>query len=160
MVERIIIDLSFPMFSSAKNSRFLPFFNKISAKNKENGLSNKKIYKIYPEKIMQNQDKRTSIILNNIPKVWPKNNIRFFIESFGNINFFYIYPGKNKKNTSSVYINFINYKSIVNIFMKLRKRKYQLLNKAFIISIKYSKIQGKQELIKFFGEKSAKSTNL
>ena len=64
-----IIRLYFPQFSSPPISRFHNFFLNLakienSAKKKTKTISNI----IYPDKIMQGEDKRTSILIKRIPK--------------------------------------------------------------------------------------------
>ena len=51
-----------------------------------------------------------------------KKEIRNCIEKYGNLNFLYIVKDLNneKKNTSIAYVNVINYKSIIPIYMNLR----------------------------------------
>ena len=72
--ERIIIKLYFPQFNSPVTSRFQTFFltlNKFE-KGKEKKKETSNI--IYPDKIMQGEDKRTSIVIKNIPKTIKEMN--------------------------------------------------------------------------------------
>ena len=66
--ERIILKLYFPQFKSPLTSRFQNFF--ISLNKTENIQEKYKefSYTIFPDKIMQGEDKRTSIVIKNIPK--------------------------------------------------------------------------------------------
>ena len=41
---------------------------------------------IFPEKIIRNEDKRTSIVIKGIPIDTKKCKVRDFVEKFGNIN--------------------------------------------------------------------------
>ena len=70
---------------------------------------------------MQGEDKRTSIVIKNIPKNMKKKEIRKMVEKYGNINFLAISKDKEKENYVNAYLNAINYKSIVPIYMNLRK---------------------------------------
>ena len=99
---------------------------------------------------MQGEDKRTSLIIKNIPKNIKKKEIRSLIEKYGNINFLAVSKDKNIENCIVAYLNVINYKSIVPIFMGLRKLSFSYLGKTFNIEINYSKVQGKDELKKLF----------
>lgn len=151
--DRILLHLYFPMFSCPDNSRFISLFHSLNKKNKsKKEKGNELPYNIYPEKIIQGLDKRSSIVIKNIPKTWKKNAIRKLVETYGNINYLYLEPDDYNKTTNCVYINLVNYKSIVNIFMSLRKMKFYLDNKIVYAEIYYSEIQGKQELIKNFKE--------
>ena len=71
------------------------------------------------------------------------------VEKFANINFFGIKQDKKSKIFIKAYLNVINYRSVVQIYMGLRN--YD--NKIIFIELYYSKIQGKEELIKVFNAK-------
>ena len=156
-LERIILSIYFPQFHSPSNSRFESFF--VSIKKQENQLSKKfkPLFstKIYPEKIARNEDKRTSLIIKGIPCDMSKNEVRNLIDKFGNINFLYITksPFNNEENSSIAFVNVINYKSIIPIFMNLRKLKIEKLGQIFKIKIIYSSAQGKQQLKEFIKNK-------
>ena len=115
------------------------------------GNKNKNVsYKIFPERIISGEDKRTSILIKNIPKNIQKKEIRGMVEQFANINYLGITQDKKIKNFIIAYINVINYKSVVPIFMGLRKRIFNYNNKEIITELYYSKIQGKEKLKKIF----------
>jgi RNA recognition motif-containing protein len=105
---------------------------------------------IYPEKIMQGEDKRTSIVIKNIPKNVKKKDIRNMVEKYGNINFLVISKDVEKENYINAYLNMINYKSIVPIYMGLRKVNFNYKGIITNIQIIYSEAQGKAELKKIF----------
>ena len=150
--DKLILQLYFPQFNSPPSSRFeslFVFLNKIDTNanaKKKNITSNI----IFPERVMQGEDKRTSIILKNIPKNVKKKEIRNLMEKYGNINFLAISKDQNLENFIIAYANVINYKSIVPIFMGLRKHTFNYLGKTHNIEIYYSKVQGKDELKKIF----------
>ena len=148
--DQILLDLYFPQFSSPPSSRFESLFLYL---NKINSTTKKKFvvsYTILPDQVMQGEDKRTSLIIKNIPKNVKKKEIRNMIEKYGNINFLAVSKDKNIENCIVAYLNVINYKSIVPIFMGLRKQSFSYLGKTFNIEIYYSKVQGKDELKKIF----------
>lgn len=149
--DRLILSLYFPQFSHPSCSRFALFFNKLNKKYKEQVNTDTSLI-IYPEKIIQNIDRRTTIVIKNFPRTWDKKSIRKLIESYANINYLYIIPNTEDKYTSSVYINVINYKSIVNIYMSLRKLKFNIQQNDVDIEIVYSHIQGKNQLIQQINE--------
>jgi RNA recognition motif-containing protein len=99
---------------------------------------------------MQGEDKRTSIVIKNIPKTMKKKEIRKMVEKYGNINFLAISKDKIKENYVNAYLNAINYKSIVPIYMSLRKVNFNYQGNLLNIQIVYSEIQGKSELKKVF----------
>ena len=148
--DKIIIDLYFPQFQSPLSSRFESLFLFL---NKNDSIAKKKniiSYTILPDQVMQGEDKRTSLIIKNIPKNVKKKEIRNMIEKYGNINFLAVSKDKNIENFIVAYLNVINYKSIVPIYMGLRKHTFNYLGKTINIEIYYSKVQGKDELKKLF----------
>ena len=151
-LERILLSLYYPQFKSPLNSRFETFF--VSIIKMKNPL-NKHIYRsktIYPEKIARNEDKRTSIVIKGIPKNMSKNEVRNLLDKFGNINFLYIInspTNKNNNNTSIAFVNVINFKSIIPLFMNLRNYKIEQFGKTYNLKISYSSVQGKPKLKEF-----------
>ena len=150
-MDRLILTLYFPQFSRPSCSRFSSFLKNLKKKYKEQINTDTSLI-IYPEKIIQNIDRRTTIVIKNVPIAWNKKSIRKLIESYGNINYLYIIPNPENKNTAFVYINVVNYKSIVNIYMSLRKLKFNIEQNDVIIEIVYSHIQGKNQLIQQINE--------
>ena len=151
--ERIIIDLYFPNFARPSSSRFESLFislSKIEENNKDDTFYS---YLIFPEKIIQGKDRRTSLLIKNIPKIIKKKEIRNMIEKYGNINYLILTQDNIDDNFIIAYLNVINYRSIVPIYMGLRKQIFYYMNKAFQIEIMYSTIQGKEELKKIFNVK-------
>ena len=148
--DQIILDLYFPHFHSPPCSRFESLF--IFLNKNDSNIKKKNIisYTIFPERIMQGEDKRTSLMLKNIPKNIKKKDIRNMIEKFGNINFLSISKDQNIDNFIIAYLNVINYKSIVPIYMGLRKHTFDYFGNKINIEIYYSKVQGKDELKKVF----------
>jgi len=151
-LERILLSLYFPQFKSPLNSRFESLF--VSIIKMENPL-NKHINRsniIYPVKIARNEDKRTSIVIKGIPKNMPKNEVRNLLDKFGNINFLYIInspTNENNNNTSIAFVNLINFKSIIPLFMNLRNYKIEKYGKSYSLKISYSSVQGKPKLKEF-----------
>ena len=154
-LERILLLIYFPQFTRPNNSRFESLF--LSIVKKENALTKKiKISKIiFPEKIARNEDKRTSIIIKGIPNNLSKNEFKKYLDKFGNINYFYLTKEskKKRKNTSVAFINVINYKSIIPLFMDLRNSNQKNNSNINNIKINYAKIQGKTQLKEYVEKK-------
>ena len=155
--ERILLLLYFPQFNSPNNSRFQSLFDsmKRTEKNKDE-FKSRKSYKIYPEKIIRNEDKRTSIMIEGIPTCMAKSDVRNLVNKYGNINYLYVITS-SIYNYSIAFINVINYKSIIPLFMNLRNCRFEKSGKIFNLKIMYSIVQGKQELKKYM--KSRKMFN-
>lgn len=159
LFDEIILKLYYPQYENRSSSRFETFFKSLPTKNKISiNSNNKKIETniIYPERIIQSIDKRSSIVFKKVPKEMTKNFLRTIIESFGNINYLYIYYS-NINLFKTVYVNFINYKSIVPIYMFLRrvksksKTQIEIVESKFLnVEMYYSEIQGKENLKNYF----------
>ena len=159
-IEQILLFLYFPQFKSQNCSRFESFFQTIQANDislMEDNLQRSKM--IYPEKIIRNEDKRTSLIIRGIPTDLTKKEIRNLIEKYGNINYLYVTKTiKSKEQLSSIaYINVINYRTIIPLFMNLRNVSFIRDGKLYKLKIMYSAAQGKKQLkqyikgISFYG---------
>ena len=148
--DKILVQLYFPHFNSPSSSRFESLFLFLGKnnRNKSNYKNNNKSYYIFPERVIRGEDKRTSILIKNIPKTIKKREIRSLIENFANINYLRIKQDKKFKNFNVAYLNVINYKSIVPIYMGLRKYTFNYDNKKIVTELFYSKYQGKEELKK------------
>ena len=148
-IEQILLFLYFPQFKSQNCSRFESFFQTIQANDislMEGNLQRSKM--IYPEKIIRNEDKRTSLIIRGIPTDLTKKEIRNLIEKYGNINYLYVTKTiKSKEQLSSIaYINVINYRTIIPLFMNLRNVSFIRDGKLYKLKIMYSAAQGKKQL--------------
>ena len=146
--DKILVKLYFPHFNSPTSSRFESLF--IYLKKSDGNKKNDASYIIFPERIIRGEDKRTSILIKNIPKNIKKKEIRGIIEKFANINFLGITQDKKLKSFIVAYLNVINYKSIVPIFMGLRNYTFNYNNQRFVTELFYSKFQGREQLRKIF----------
>ena len=146
--DKILVKLYFPHFNSPTSSRFESLF--IYLKKSDGNKKNDASYIIFPERIIRGEDKRTSILIKNIPKNIKKKEIRGIIEKFANINFLGITQDKKLKSFIVAYLNVINYKSIVPIFMGLRNYTFNYNNQIFVTELFYSKFQGREQLRKIF----------
>ena len=145
-LEKIILKLYFSQFTSPPISRFESLFFILDKKNTKNTKSNI----ISPEVVIQSFDKRTTLIIKNIPNNITKHNIRNIIEKYGNINYLCLIPDPNFSNLLIAYLNVVNYKTVASIYMGLRKYYFNYNDKVYFIKIFYSHIQGKEQLKKFF----------
>ena len=148
-LERILLLLYFPQFKTPESSRFESFFISIYKKEKKNKKKAKKqSKKIFPEKIIRNEDKRTSLMIKGIPIDISKKEIRNIIGKYGNLNYLYIIkdPKNIEHNTSIAFVNVVNYKSIIPLYMNLRNYKFNKNGNIYSIKIIYSKVQGKEQL--------------
>ena len=91
-VEKILLSLYFPRFKSKNCSRFASFFKTLQ--KDENLLDTKDNFNsmlIYPERIVRNEDKRTSLKIEGIPTDITKKEIFYFQIKFLFKNFIIIF---------------------------------------------------------------------
>ena len=111
---------------------------------------------VCPKNIMLGLDKRTSIIIKNIPENYTAEQFKQIVLNFNpHIDFFYV-PIKirTRKKLRVAFVNVLNYSQIVPIYMGLLyKTKFIYNNPDIGMEICYSKVQGKNQLIqRFFHE--------
>lgn len=147
-IDKTLLLLHFPHFSRPNSSRFENLFHQMTKNEKchDEIVS----YIIYPEKIIQGSDKRSSIVIKNIPKNIRKEEIKLLVEKYANINFCVLSPDSSCDFLTIAYINVINYKNIVPLYMGLRKHIFRYKKEVLDIEILYSNIQGKEEMKKIF----------
>lgn len=150
----IIIDFLFPKFSKPNVSRFISSFLS-HKKAKDNSV--KPLHKsptISIERIHKGEDKRTSVMIKNIPSGITKSHLNEILSNVGNINYLYIPHDKSiKKSLAFAFVNVINYKNVANLYHKLNGVKLKNFDMKRPLEICYSKVQGKAELAKMFGKK-------
>ena len=121
----------FPHFSSPLSSRFSVLFyelSKINLIHSENSSKNDPIkdkenqdlekYRIYPEKILNGTEKRTSIIIKEIPGAFGALNFYKLLTKFSNqINYFFV-PGFAiaKREYIYAYVNIGHRKGVLDIY--------------------------------------------
>ena len=138
------------IFTHPKESRFQKLFETIKLKKKRKTMT------VSPKNIMLGLDKRTSIIIKNIPEYITSEQFKKILLYFNQpFDFFYI-PLKirTRKNLRVAFVNVIKSNQIVPIYMGLLyKTKFIYHNPDIGMEICYSKVQGKNQLIqRFFHE--------
>ena len=148
----ILINLLFPKYSQPSESRFINSFSYLN--NKKNSNKNQSSFSISFEKIEKGEDKRTSIIIKNLPNSINKEYINQMLVGVGNINYLYLpFDKYNNRNLGFAFINVVNYRSIIKLYNRLKDYKFENIDIKKQIEICYSKIQGKNELSKMFKKK-------
>ena len=143
-----IVDLIFPGFEKPSKSRFNKFFEE----NENRQFEDKKL-QLNGHKIYTGEDKRTTILIKNIPKNMTKNQFKMVLEKIANINFIYIPLFMlTRDNLRCAFVNVVNSKSIIDIYLKLRKINFIYDNPNTKIEISYSNLQGRKALIDNFRE--------
>lgn len=159
-VNEILLKLYFPSFKTPNKSRFIPLFNSLKFNEKINVSSYNKSLTILPERIISGEDRRSSIFIKFLPTDITKEKLEQIVSKFGNINFCFIlekkFYYKSYKYKCGI-VNTVNYKTVTDIYMGLRKQKIFGVNSSNInekkippVSICYSAIQNKTNLIRKF----------
>ncbi len=136
------------IFTYPEESRFSQLFKDPKYRNKK-----RKNLAVSLKYIMLDLDKRTSIIIKNIPDNITSLQFEKIVLNFcKDINFFYVPISiKTRKKLRVAFVNVLNYKHIVSIYMGLvYKMKFEYNNPNIKIEICYSKVQGRIQLIKRF----------
>ena len=134
------------MFQYPSESRFKEFFTQHKAKKK------RKTMMVNPKNVNLGLDKRTSIIIKNIPDYISDDQFRSIILNLNkNIDFFYVPSNiKTRKNLRVAFVNVLESKQIVPIYMGLYKMKFVYSSPNIEMEICYSKVQGKEQLMRRF----------
>ena len=127
-------------------SRFKEFFTVQKSKKK------RKTMMVNPKNVALGLDKRTSIIIKNIPDYISEEQFKTIILSFNKyIDFFYVPMNiKTRRNLRVAFVNVLEYKQIVPIYMGLYKMKFVYNSPNIEMEICYSKVQGKEQLFRRF----------
>ena len=143
------LSLLFPNFEQKKESRFCNFFAQCNYYEKKE----ERKLELNGHKILTGEDKRSTILIKNLPRNMTKNQLKLILEKIANINFIYI-PlfMMSSDNLRCAFVNVVNPKSIIDIYIKLKRFNFQYDNPDTKIEICYSYLQGKKALIDNFRE--------
>ena len=167
---KILLEL-FPNLSHPSQSRFHEFFKKLKELNKiqenndkkKNHNSYKKIKKNKMElnlyKIQNGMDKRTSLMIKNIPKGIDEINVIKWLQQLANLNYIFVPKDEfTNKILGFAFINVCNYMDILELLKRLAiEESYnKIINDNFNnnrkkIEVIYSHKQGLKSLTKSFG---------
>ncbi|GIM03698.1 hypothetical protein Vretimale_8361 [Volvox reticuliferus] len=123
----------------------------------ERKLQQEKLYALDPVKIRSGEDKRTTLMIKNIPNKYTQKMLLATIdEQFkGSYDFFYLpIDFKNKCNVGYAFINMINPFDIIGLVERFNNRRWERFNSEKICSISYARIQGRAALVAHFQNSS------
>lgn len=115
------------------------------------------IFELNVSKILSGEDKRTSLMIKNIPN---KYNQDMVLEALnhnhdGLYDFFYLpIDFKNKCNVGYAFINFKNPLSIPSFYEEFNNKKWKKFNSEKVCQISYARIQGKYAMLEHFKNSS------
>ena len=137
-----IVDLIFPSFEKPQESRFKNFFKEYEKRHFED-----KILKLNGYKIYTGEDKRTTILIKNIPRNMTKNQLKMILEKIANINYIYVPLFMlTRYNLRCAFVNVVNPKSIIDIYLKLRKINFKYDNPNTKIEILFFRLSYKMKI--------------
>ena len=149
----IMLELIFPKYSHPKMSRFASTFESIFENGRPSIRTRKKTFSISLDKIANGEDKRTSLMIKNLPCTISKEWFKSILSEAGNINYLYLpFDKKTTKFLGFAFVNVVNYKTIIQLHQKLYGKKLKDFDMKRSIEMCYSKVQGKQELIQMFNK--------
>ena len=140
-------------------SRFSGIFNdikknkKIDSNNSKNNHAKLKNLEINIKKILSLEEKRTTLIIKNIPNKFTKENFLYLFnkEFEGKFDLFLLPTDVNeKKNFGYSFINFIKTLDIIYFYYCFNGKRWPNTNSIKICEIEFSKIQGTHKMLKHF----------
>uniref|UniRef100_A0A7R9V4D8 Mei2-like C-terminal RNA recognition motif domain-containing protein n=1 Tax=Chlamydomonas euryale TaxID=1486919 RepID=A0A7R9V4D8_9CHLO len=123
----------------------------------ERKAQQEKLYSLNPERIYSGQDRRTTLMIKNIPNKYTQKMLLSTIDEFfhGTYDFFYLpIDFKNKCNVGYAFINMTQPVHIIPLVDRFNHKKWERFNSEKICSISYARIQGRSALISHFQNSS------
>lgn len=110
------------------------------------------------------RDRRSSLMVRNIPNKYTQQMLLSEFAATGHgsdkMDFFYLpIDFKNKCNRGYAFVNFVNYKDIIQFFGQYNKCGWKRFNSDKICDITYARIQGKAAMLKRFENSSLMEKN-
>ncbi|KAG5188334.1 RNA recognition motif 2-domain-containing protein, partial [Tribonema minus] len=109
------------------------------------------------KKIAKGQDRRTTIMIRNIPNKYTQAMLLQEIDANfrGGYDFFYLpIDFKNRCNVGYAFINFIDFRRIVSFTREFHGQRWRNFNSEKVCAISYARIQGKASMISRFQNSS------
>ena len=162
-LNREFLPMNYAFKYSKNESRFINIFNtlkKLSSSNIENEIyemksmkQNKRTSDINIYKILTLEERRTTLMIKNVPNKFTKDIfLSIFNKEFEDKFDLFLLPTdiKEKKNYGYAFINFINPLDIIYFFYRFNGKKWPNTNSVKICEIVFSKIQGTNKMIKHY----------
>lgn len=114
-------------------------------------------YKIIMDQVLKGNDKRTTLMIKNIPNKYNQKMLLTEIDKnfSGKYDFFYLpIDFKNKCNVGYAFINMVNPSAIVPFAKEFNLKKWGRFNSEKVCQLNYGRIQGKKNLVSHFQNSS------
>nr|GMD57848.1 protein MEI2-like 4 isoform X1 [Ipomoea batatas] len=122
-----------------------------------NQTDNKKQFELDIDRIVRGDDKRTTLMIKNIPNKYTSKMLLAAIDEHhkGTYDFIYLpIDFKNKCNVGYAFINMTDPSFIIPFYHALNGKKWEKFNSEKVASLAYARIQGKAALIAHFQNSS------
>ena len=122
-----------------------------------NQPDNKKQFELDLDRILRGDDKRTTLMIKNIPNKYTSKMLLAAIDERhrGTYDFIYLpIDFKNKCNVGYAFINMTEPSQIVPFYQTFNGKKWEKFNSEKVASLAYARIQGKAALIAHFQNSS------
>ena len=123
----------------------------------ERRAQQQRLYALDLDKIRRKEDKRTTLMIKNIPNKYTQKMLLASIDETlkGTYDFFYLpIDFKNKCNVGYGFINMREPEDIIPLVERFHNKKWERFNSEKICCVAYGRIQGKQALINHFQNSS------
>jgi hypothetical protein len=123
----------------------------------ERKAQQEKLFALDGERIMSGEDKRTTLMVKNIPNKYTQKMLLAAVEEHfkGMFDFFYLpIDFKNKCNVGYAFINITKPAFIIPFIERFHNRKWERFNSEKVCHITYARIQGKAALVSHFQNSS------
>ncbi|KAK8622417.1 hypothetical protein V6N13_117334 [Hibiscus sabdariffa] len=130
-------------------------------------LVDKKQYELDIERIIRGEDKRTTLMLKNIPNKYTSKMLLAAIDERGGGTYDFVYLPidfkasflflillQNKCNVGYAFINMIEPSQVITFYQAFNGKKWEKFNSEKVASLAYARIQGKAALIAHFQNSS------
>lgn len=122
-----------------------------------NQADNKKQFELDIDRIMRGEDRRTTLMIKNIPNKYTSKMLLAAIDERhrGTYDFIYLpIDFKNKCNVGYAFINMTDPSLIIPFYQAFNGKKWEKFNSEKVASLAYARIQGKAALIAHFQNSS------
>ncbi|KAI4383634.1 hypothetical protein MLD38_009446 [Melastoma candidum] len=122
-----------------------------------NQTDNKKQFELDIDRIVRGEDKRTTLMIKNIPNKYTSKMLLAAIDERhrGTYDFLYLpIDFKNKCNVGYAFINMTDPSQIIAFYEAFNGKKWEKFNSEKVASLAYARIQGKAALIAHFQNSS------
>ncbi|KAI4295379.1 hypothetical protein L6164_035430 [Bauhinia variegata] len=125
--------------------------------NNGSQVDSKKQFQLDLDKIISGEDKRTTLMIKNIPNKYTSKMLLAAIDEYhrGTYDFLYLpIDFKNKCNVGYAFINMLSPSLIIPFYESFNGKKWEKFNSEKVASLAYARIQGKTALVSHFQNSS------